>query len=167
MDREQAEKFTRRLTNAATKFWPRLSEEARADRVADVLLEILERESRGDEDHTISWWAKHMYRRCHDRALKNKEIAVEDMGTYLATARPTQENFTAAHQALRLVLRLPNAEKTAILLRADGANPVEISDEMGLPIMDVMGLIERARLYVGRADIYLWDGDESDRDFAA
>ncbi len=147
----------KRLSDAAASFWPRLSKDDRADRVIETLTEILDRESKG-EVHKISWWAKWMFRRLHDRAVKaDRVFGVEDMEQYLSVCYPSQIDYTAAMEAVRLLPRLPPRHRRIMELLCDGANPVEISDELGTPVTIVLSMMRDARTWLQDGGCYLSD----------
>lgn len=145
----------KRLGDAAARFWPKLEPDERRERVHITLIEILERERDGEE-HKISWWAKWMFRRTHDRAVKfNREFGVEDISIYSGATRASQFNVVAAKQALELVALLPPRHRRVIELLAEGANPLEISDETEIPITSIIGIIRDARSWLDDGGCYL------------
>jgi DNA-directed RNA polymerase specialized sigma24 family protein len=136
-------------------FWPSLNKDERTERVHETVVEILDREAKG-EAHKISWWAKWMFVRLHQRALRSaKEVPVEDIAQYLATALPTQIDYAAARQAARLVPHLPERHRSVMELMIDGANPLEISNELRMPIASVLAVIREARLWLSDGGCYL------------
>lgn len=153
-DTSDKTRVVKRLSDAAAKFWPALGRETRTERVHDTLVEILAREERG-ETHKISWWAKWMFVRTHHNAAKIKEDAVEDVGVYLSVVPSSQFEYAAAAQAARLLKLLPHRHRKVMFLLADGANPLEISDETGSPIVTVLAIIREARSWLVDGGGYL------------
>lgn len=165
VDTSNKEVVVKRLSDAAAHFWHYLPKEERMERVHETLVEILDREQRG-ETHKISWWAKWMFVRLHGRAQKaQKMVPVEDIGVYMATCRATQIDVLAAHQAIELLPRLPLRHRKVIELLIDGADPLQISDEMSIPIISVLGLIRDTRTWLADGGAYLSE-DVSHRVFA-
>ena len=92
----------------------------------------------------------------HERYQKNRETAVEDMAEYLPVQRAMQFECAAASQAIELLRYLPRGHREIILLLADGANPLEISDETGKSLSSVLAIIKEARLWLSDGGMYLY-----------
>lgn len=156
IDAKEARRLYKRLMDAAVSFWPTMSKDEWQDRVGNTICELLSRAKRG-ETHTASWWAKHMFRRSHDKALRIREAGVDDalLEKLAGSTHPDQVEYAAAMEALRLLKYLPERHRRVVELRADGANPVEISEETGIAVPSVLDILKEARLWLSDGGCYL------------
>jgi DNA-binding CsgD family transcriptional regulator len=60
------------------------------------------------------------------------------------------ETAVEASFAMERVLRLPDRQREAILILADGGSPLDIASEFGIKPWDALALISEARDYLGR-----------------
>lgn len=134
-----------------------------ADEVHDMayseFLHVLEAEANGNDRKTAYQWAMNMkYREYSRYKVMKYEDLVEDSQLFFVSQVPQQMNRAAASQALRLVERLPERHRDIMLLLADGADPVEISEETDTPLLDVLNVIREARRWLANGGAYLHDG---------
>lgn len=152
----EIQKLYRRLERAAEKFWPKLGADHHHERVSQTVCEAMERMNKG-EKHTISWWAKYMWGTSVTAFHKNKEdtqdATADDL--WAGSVGPTQENYVIARQTLRLCNLLPEPHRTAILMRADGANPIEIADETEMTVDRIIDVLNEARTWLSDGGSYL------------
>lgn len=145
-----------RLHAAADKFWPMRSRDDRADSVSSTVCEALERLKK-NEKHTISWWAKYMWGTNITAFRKNREdpYSEAEIDLWTTSTPATQDRYIEAHQTLALCNFLPEPNRTIMFLRADGANPLEIADEAGLPVDRVIHILSDSRKYLSDGGAYL------------
>ncbi len=157
-------KLYSRLSKAADKFWPFIDRDERAERVASTVFEAMERLKKGDK-HTISWWAKYMWGTALNKLRANKEDNQDPQADDLwaGSVRSSQEDYVECRQVLRLCALLPEPYRTAILLRADGANPIEIADEMKMTVDRIIDVLGDARHWLSNGGIFLGRPEDRER----
>ena len=152
---EDKEVVIKRLGDAAVAFWPNMSFEERHDRVYNTLAEIISREKKG-EFHSISWWAKHMWGRSLTLLQRRREVPFDNLEVWAAIQHANQDRVVAACEALSLLKLLPEKHRAVVLLKAEGANPVEIAEELKKPVTTILAMLKDARHWLEDGGAYLY-----------
>ena len=126
--------------------------------VNETFLEILEKEAVGVK-YSISQWAYWMAERHQSRKwtqiyedstpFENAELLIENH------IEPNQIPYTAALETVRLIKFLPNRQREVALLLCDGASVLEISNEVGEPLVTVLNIMRDIRTWLGGGGAYL------------
>lgn len=91
------------------------------------------------------------YARDRDRSGKI-ELRPIDSFHIRSWTKPLQELRIEAGEALALAKALPTKQRDCLLIMADGGNPFDVANDMGMKPWDAIRLIKEAREYVHRVD---------------
>lgn len=149
------------LKGASRRVMGRCSYEQKEDAIAEAFTKMLEMRVTG-RDYPVAYWIGCMKMRAriiHSvREQKRNGRSLEGVGEdgeefnyldYIGKVTPARQFETvAARQALRSCMLLPKRHQAVILRRADGADPVQIAEELQMTVADVLRDLANARAWL-------------------
>ena len=145
------------LRRVASRF-KSLSSDDKEELVFMTLADATEQAIKGHEKPMIYWrkvllayGGERLERRRREMSI---DATTDEVGHVpVPTTRANQIPYMVLGDTLRAIDMMPPDTKAVMLLRADGANPIEISDETGFDVVDVLDLLS-----AGRTRLELIDG---------
>lgn len=161
LNTSEASALLAELKRAAPRVMGRCSYEQKEDAIAEAFTKMLEMRQIG-KDYPIAYWIGCMKMRARiihsAREQRRNGVPIEghnedgeefnylDYVGKVSAAR--QIETVAAWQALTQCRRLPKKHQAIILRRADGANPIEIAEELQMSVETVLSALADARTWL-------------------